>query len=96
MAHDQPVCDPQWIAHKKDEFTWVNSMTDPAIISEDGTTWPFTLPSPIDVAGQRSNGQPGRTDCGIRPDLQGDNPTNYTYNVYTCPGKGNPKTVIIS
>jgi hypothetical protein len=93
MAHDQPVCDPQWTAHKKAEFTWVNSLPDSVIISQGGTTtWPFTLPSPIDVAGKRSNGQPGRTDCGILGGLQG----RLTYNVYDCPGKGNPKTVIIS
>jgi len=87
------VCDDKWPAQKKDEFTWVNTMTNPVIISQDGTkTWPFTLPSPIDVAGQRSNGQPGRTDCGILDALRG----NYTYNVYTCGLEGNPKTVIIS
>jgi hypothetical protein len=93
MAHDQPVCAPQWLAHKKDEFTWVNSLPDSVIISQDGSNrWPFTLPSPIDVAGQRSDGRPGRTDCGILDGLQGP----FTYNVYDCPNKGNPKTVIIS
>lgn len=93
MARDQKVCDTDWPAQKKDEFTWANSLTDPVIISQDGmNTWPFTLPSPIDVAGLRSNNQPGRTDCGILDGLQG----RYTYNVYTCPLKGNPKTVIIS
>jgi hypothetical protein len=94
MANDKDVCSDNWKANKKDEFTWVNSMPDPVIISQDGTKkWPFTLPSPIDVAGQRSNHQPGRTDCGILDNLQVD---SYTYNVYSCRIEGNPKTVIIS
>ncbi len=94
MAHDHDVCsDDPWNVNKKDEFTWVNGMTDPVVISQDGTNeWPFTLPSPIDVAGRRSNHQPGRTDCGILDGLQG----NYTYNVNTCPTRGNPRTVIIT
>jgi hypothetical protein len=93
MAQDHDVCsDDPWNVNKKDEFTWVNGMTDPVVISQDGTNeWPFTLPSPIDVAGRRSNHQPGRTDCGILDGLQGP----YTFNVYTC-HRGNPKTVIIS
>lgn len=97
MAHDQPVCSDHWRASKKDEFTWANSMDDPVIISQDGMeTWPFTLPSPIDVAGRRLDGKPGRTDCGIIASLDPAHPPDYTYNVYSCPGMGNPKTVIIT
>ena len=88
------VCADGWPAHRRDEFTWVNSSDDTAVISQNGAnTWPFTLPSPIDVSGRRSNGGPGRTDCSIRSDVP--TPHTYSYIVNICPGVG-PKTVVIT
>jgi hypothetical protein len=93
MANIDVCADDGWPAHRRDDFIWVNHSDDTAQISQNGAyPWPFTLPSPIDVAGRRLNGQPGRTDCSIRSDIT---PGTFSYTVDICPTVG-PRTVIIT
>jgi len=77
---DIDVSSTNWSGAKNETFNWSNQDTADNIISDDGSTWPFTLASPITVSAST------KKSCGL----------GGTSGTYTYRSNGNPKSVIIS
>ncbi len=84
---DVLVCKDQWNGVKKQDFNWHNnSNTDTVQITQvTGSTWPFSLPSPITV------NPSSKVACSLI-----NQAGTYPYNSAPCSTLGNPKNVIIT
>lgn len=83
---DVLVCKDQWNGVKKEQFNWHNNTPNTVQITQvAGSTWPFTLSSPITVNPN------SKVACGLI-----DQTGTFPYTAAPCSTLGNPKNVIIT